>query len=110
MSRFDPDLSHPDDEAERDSLAEAWRFQDDMEPDMHSRPLSPLPFHGVELAEWQCIEALFAKHRQPAPPVPLRDELVVLLQWARRGFELDEREARAQFLARSAMRGTHYET
>lgn len=32
MSRFDPDLPHPDDEAERDSLDEAWRFSEDFEP------------------------------------------------------------------------------
>jgi len=109
MSRFDPTLSHPDDEAERDSLAEAWRFQDDMEPDMASRPVMALPSYGDNLAEWQCIELLFAKHKQAAPPIALRDELVVLLQWARRGFDIDEREAREQFLTRSAMRGTHYE-
>lgn len=112
MSRFDPPhILDPDhDDTDRESLDEAWRFFDDMEPDMTSRPLSPLPSYGVELAEWQCIELLFAKHGQAAPPVALRDELVVLLQWARRGFELDEREARQQFLSRSAMRDTHYET
>ena len=40
--------------------------------------------------EWQQIEDLFEAHRLPGPPWRLRDELVMMLAWARYGEKLDE--------------------
>lgn len=58
MSRFDPDLSHPDDVAERDSLDETWRASDDMSAAVHASYGAP-PDDEISADVWSYVHAQF---------------------------------------------------
>lgn len=78
---------------------------------MSERPLNRLPTFG-DLAAWQAIELLFAKHGVDLPPTRLRDELVNVLLWAQFGQDVSD-NADAVLAARKTRPtygDTYYET
>jgi len=59
-------------------------------PTLEDAPITR-PFRDDGSPEWMQIERLFERFRVPAPDYRLRDELVVLLSWARYGERLHDR-------------------
>jgi hypothetical protein len=76
-----------------------------------NRPLTRLRSFGNS-ADWQSINLLFANFGLEPPPTRLRDELVLMLQWARFGQEVSDSAdtIRSARKPRPTYGDTHYET
>lgn len=73
-----------------------------------TRPIAG--FYDSGRAAWQEIDLLFRQCRAEPPSTHLRDQLAVILSWARYGRnEADAQDRQAAFM-RLAADGTHYET
>jgi len=70
-----------------DAARGCWGAMLSAAPSPQEAPVKPLvrPFGDTGTPEWQQIIALFNRYGAPPPGTRLRDELVVLLEWARYG-------------------------